>query len=126
MGITNIGMGEIDTPDMVLVPNVIGISKTTAETTILASGLVPSRIDPAVTTSDSSLDGKVKSTNPTALTLVDGNSTVTYEHYLYVAPYSFTPVFGFTPVFYFVPVFTFVPPPTPYSFTPYSFTPRFR
>jgi len=122
MGITNIGLGQIDTIDMTTVPNVIGNTIAVATSAITASNLTVSATNTETDTSNALLGGIIISTTPLAGTLVDTNSEVSYDAYKYVAPYSFTPAFGFSPPFGFTPQ----PPPAPFSFTPYSFAPRFR
>ncbi len=132
MGLTNIGFGEIDDTDEVLVPNVIGVASSTAQSTITGLNLAWTATEE--TTSDSNLDGKVKSQSPVAGTPAEYYTTVSAVVYKYVAPYSFTPVYYFVPVYSFAPVYGFAPYSftptvytfTPYFFTPYNFAPRFR
>lgn len=124
MGLTNIGFGEIDDTDEVLVPNVIGVASATAQSTITSINLAWSST--TENTSDSNLGGKVKSQTPAPGTPAEYYTQVSAVVYNYVAPYSFVPVYGFAPVFYFAPVYTFTPPATVYGFAPYSFAPRFR
>lgn len=141
MGLTNIGFGQIDDTDNVLVPNVIGVASSTAESTITSLNLTWTTT--SENTSDSNLGGKVKSQVPSAGTPVEYYTNVSAVIWNYVAPYSFVPVYSFAPVYGFVPpvygftppppvytftppVYGFTPPPAVYGFSPYSFAPRFR
>lgn len=93
---------------MVKVPNVVGQTTETATSNILAAHLTNTG-NTTENTADTNLGGKVKQQSPSANTLVDYDTNVSYVSYLFsFTPYSFTPnVYSFTP----------------YSFTPYSFTP---
>ena len=145
MGLTNIGFGQIDDTDNVLVPNVIGVASSTAQSTITTLNLTWSTT--SENTSNASLGGTVKSQSPAPGTAVEYYTAVSAVVWNYVAPYSFVPVFGFAPVYSFTPVYGFAPvysftppepvysfipvygftPPEPvYGFSPYSFAPRFR
>jgi hypothetical protein len=137
MGLTNIGFGEIDDTDEVIIPNLIGVPEATAQGLITSLNLVWSIT--TENTADANLGGKVKSQNPVAGTKAEYYTGVSAVIYNYVAPYSFTPVYYFVPVYGFTPVYGFSPygfspygftPQvytfTPYSFTPYGFAPRFR
>ena len=96
---------------MVKVPNLSGLTRTTATQSIVNSGLIPVETG-STNTADDSLDQKIASQTPALDTLVDYETNVSYTYYLFsFTPYSFTPQapYSFTPV--------------PYSFTPYSFTP---
>jgi hypothetical protein len=132
MGLTNIGFGEIDDTDEVVIPNIVGVETGTAQSTITALNLTWSTT--VENTADANLGGKVKSQSPIAGTKAEYYTGVSAVIYNYVAPYSFTPVYYFVPVYGFTPVYGFSPyaftPPvygfTPYAFTPYTFAPRFR
>lgn len=144
MGLTNIGFGQIDDTDDVIIPNVIGVASSTAQSTITSLNLTWSTT--TEDTSNSSLGGTVKSQSPAPGTAVEYYTAVSAVVWNYVAPYSFVPVYGFVPVYSFAPVYGFVPPvygftpvytftppvygftppPPVYGFSPYSFAPRFR
>ncbi len=144
MGLTNIGFGQIDDTDDVIIPNLIGVASSTAQSTIVSLNLTWSTT--SENTSDPSLGGTVKSQSPAPGTAVEYYTAVSAVVWNYVAPYSFVPVYGFVPVYSFAPVYGFVPAvygftpvytftpavygftpaPPPYGFTPYSFAPRFR
>lgn len=132
MGLTNIGFGEIDDTDEVLVPNVIGVASATAQSTV--TGLNLTWATTTENTADETLNGKVKSQTPAPNTPAEYYTEVSAVIYNYVAPYSFTPVYYFVPVYSFAPVYGFAPYSfaptvytfTPYFFTPYNFAPRFR
>jgi hypothetical protein len=111
---------------MVKVPNLSGLTRTTASQSIVNSGLIPVETG-STTTADDTLNQKIASQTPALDTLVDYETNVSYTYYLFsftpysftpTAPYSFTP-YSFTPVYSFTP-YSFTPV---YSFTPYSFTP---
>jgi len=112
---------------MVKVPNLSGLTRTTASSSIVSNGLVPLETG-STDTADDSLNQKIASQNPSFDSLVDYETNVSYTYYNFsFTPYSFTP-YSFTPTAYtFTPTaYTFTPTAytfTPYSFTPYSFTP---
>jgi hypothetical protein len=112
---------------MVKVPNLSGLTRTTASSSIVSNGLVPLETG-STDTADDSLNQKIASQNPAFDSLVDYETNVSYTYYNFsFTPYSFTP-YSFTPTAYtFTPTaYTFTPTPytfTPYSFTPYTFTP---
>ena len=114
---------------MVKVPNLSGLTRTTASASIIDNGLIPVETG-STDTADDTLNQKVASQSPAFDTLVDYETNVSYTYYNFsFTPYSFTPqtpVYSFTP-YSFVP-YSFTPysftPPTPvYTFTPYAFTP---
>ena len=101
---------------MVKVPNLSGLTRTTATQSIVDNGLVAVETG-STTTADDTLNQKIASQTPPLDTLVDYETNVSYTYYLFsFTPYSFTP-YSFTPQAY---SFT----PQVYSFTPYSFTPQ--
>ncbi len=86
---------------MVKVPDVVGQTTETATTNILSAHLTNTG-NTTENTADTNLGGKVKQQSPTANTLVEYDTNVSYVSYLFsFTPYSFTPS-----------VFSFVPPPT--------------
>jgi hypothetical protein len=92
---------------MVSVPNLIGLLNTAAQTAIANSGLAFSSSS-TTNTGDSGLANKVASQTPTAGTLANYESSVSFVYYTYVAP----PFFPFFPPFfppYFAPA-PFFPP----------------
>jgi hypothetical protein len=92
---------------MVAVPNLIGLLNTAAQTAIANSGLTFSSSS-TTNTGDSGLANKVASQTPTAGTLANYESSVSFVYYTYVAP----PFFPFFPPFfppYFAPA-PFFPP----------------
>ena len=105
---------------MVKVPNLSGLTKTQAVSSIEAVNLTA--VDGgAVNTTDDLLNNKIASQSPIADALVQYESDVSYTYY----QFAFTPGYSFTP-YAFTPVETYSFTPysfTPYSFTPYSFTP---
>ena len=109
---------------MVKVPNLSGLTRTTATQSIVDNGLVAVETG-STTTADNTLNQKIASQTPPLDTLVDYETNVSYTYYLFsFTPYSFTPqTYSFTP-YSFTPQYSFTPYSfTPYSFTPYSFTP---
>ena len=106
---------------MVKVPNLSGLTRTTATQSIVDNGLVAVETG-STTTADDTLNQKIASQTPPLDTLVDYETNVSYTYYLFsFTPYSFTP----TPPYSFTPQpYSFTP--VPYSFTPqpYSFTPQ--
>jgi hypothetical protein len=126
---------------MVKVPQLVGLLKNVAITTITNSGL-KNVGDSSIVTSDSQLDNKVASQVPVADTLVDYDTDVTFFYYTYVAPPFFPPTFQspfFPPTFqspfvpptfqspFFPPTFQspFFPPTFQSPFFPPTFTPFF-
>ena len=110
---------------MVKVPNLSGLTRTTATQSIVDNGLVAVETG-STTTADNTLNQKIASQTPPLDTLVDYETNVSYTYYLFsFTPYSFTPqTYSFTP-YSFTPQYSFTPYSfTPYSFTPYSFTPQ--
>ncbi len=84
---------------MVKVPDVVGKTTETATSDILAAYLTNTG-NTTENTTDTNLGGKVKEQSPSANTLVEYDTNVSYISYLFsFTPYSFTPS-------------------TPYSFTP--------
>ena len=100
----------------VSVPDVVGYTSNLAQALIVDAGLVNA---PTIGTTSAGAtpenDGKVKTQNPVAGTVVPLGSDVSITVYNYIATYTFTPTtsYTFTPVAY-----TFTP--TAYSFTPNS------
>jgi hypothetical protein len=113
---------------MVKVPNLSGLTRTTATQSIIDNGLVAVETG-STTTADDTLNQKIASQTPALDTLVDYETNVSYTYYLFsFTPYSFTPTgpYSFTP-YSFTPQYSFTPysfTPETYSFTPYSFTPQ--
>jgi len=70
---------------MVAVPNLSGLSRSQAQTAISNAGLVFGG-ESSTSTTNSSLDGKVASQSPSAGSLVDYATSVSYQYYIYVAP----------------------------------------
>jgi len=99
------------------IPNVVGLDKTTAESTL--SGLGFNYNTTNENTGDSNLNNKIKSQDIAAGTVEELGQIVNLVNYTF----SFTPfgAFGFTPFgfvpFSFVPIFSFVP------FGAFGFTP---
>ena len=112
---------------MVKVPNLSGLTRTTASSSIVSNGLVPLETG-STDTADDSLNQKIASQNPSFDSLVDYETNVSYTYYNFsFTPYSFTP-YSFTPYSFTPTAYTFTPTaytftPTAYTFTPYSFTP---
>ena len=113
---------------MVKVPNLSGLTRTTATQSIVDNGLVAVETG-STTTADDTLNQKIASQTPPLDTLVDYETNVSYTYYLFsFTPYSFTP-YSFTPQAYSFTPYSFTPQaysftPQVYSFTPYSFTPQ--
>ena len=117
---------------MVKVPNLSGLTRTTATQSIVDNGLVAVETG-STTTADDTLNQKIASQTPPIDTLVDYETNVSYTYYLFsftpysftpTAPYSFTPqAYSFTPQTYSFTPQTYSFTPETYSFTPYSFTP---
>ena len=114
------------TSTTVSVPDVVGYLPNLAQALIVDAGLVNA---PTIGTTTAGAtpenDGKVKSQNPLAGTVVPLGSDVSITVYNYIATYSFTPTTSYT----FTPAYTFTPysfTPTAYTFTPvaYTFTPN--
>ena len=100
------------------IPNVVGVDKTTAESTLSGLGFNYNTTNEG--TGDSNLNNKIKSQDIPAGTVEELGQIVNLVNYTFsFAPFGafgFTP-FGFTP-FGFTP-FGF----TPFGFTPFGFTP---
>lgn len=87
---------------MVKVPDVVGKTTETATSDILAAYLTNTG-NTTENTTDTNLGGKVKQQSPSANTLVEYDTNVSYVSYLFsFTPYSFTPT----------PPYSFVPAPT--------------
>ncbi len=94
---------------MVKVPNLSGLTRTTASQSIIENGLLPVETG-STDTADDTLNQKIASQTPVFDTLVDYETNVSYTYYNFsFTPYSFTP-YSFTP-------YSFTPSP-PYTFTP--------
>jgi hypothetical protein len=98
---------------MTKVPNLIGLSKASAESTLMMNGLAVGT-ETTIDTDVSADNNKVSSQTIPADQLVDYETPINFVYQVFsFTPYSFTPqAYSFTP-------YTF----TPYTFTPYTFTP---
>jgi hypothetical protein len=114
------------TSTTVSVPDVVGYTSNLAQAMIADAGLLNA---PTIGTTTSGAtpenDGKVKTQNPVAGTVVPLGSDVSITVYNYIATYTFTPTTSYT----FTPAYAFTPysfTPTTYTFTPvaYTFTPN--
>ena len=70
---------------MVLVPNIVNLSTSSATAAILAAGLLNSG-NTTESTGDSGLDGKVKTQDPASGTKVQYETNVSYVSYVFNAP----------------------------------------
>ncbi len=73
-------------PTQVAVPDVVGETKTAAETAITDAGLTAATAAATTSTDDQTKDGTVASQDPASGTMVDSGSTVTLTYYSYTAP----------------------------------------
>jgi hypothetical protein len=83
-------IGIFGSKGMVRVPNISGLSTSSAISTIQAAGLVASSSG-TTSTSNSSLNDTIASQLPASNTLVDYQTTVSYNSYTYSAPPTPTP-----------------------------------